>query len=107
MAAIDGSRSVDQILRGAAGAASKSKPGDLSSSSGSTTRLCSMRHISDDGDILGIRMGDWKVVLMEQRAKQLMCWFEPCVKLRAPKIFNLRSDPFERADKTRTPIGTG
>ena len=58
-----------------------------------------MRHISDDGDILGIRMGDWKVVLMEQRAKQLMCWFEPCVKLRAPKIFNLRSDPFERADE--------
>jgi hypothetical protein len=42
-------------------------------------------------------MGDWKVVLMEQRAKQLMCWFEPFVKLRAPKMFNLRRDPFERA----------
>jgi len=55
-------------------------------------------YISDDGDILGIRMGDWKVVLMEQRAQQLMCWFEPFVKLRAPKIFNLRRDPFERAD---------
>ena len=36
---------------------------------------------------------------MEQRAKQLMCWFEPFVKLRAPKIFNLRRDPFERADE--------
>ena len=57
-------------------------------------------YISDDGDILGIRMGDWKVVLMEQRAQQLMCWFEPFVKLRAPKIFNLRTDPFERADIT-------
>lgn len=56
-------------------------------------------YISDDGDILGIRMGDWKVVLMEQRAKQLMCWFEPFVKLRAPKMFNLRRDPFERADE--------
>jgi arylsulfatase len=56
-------------------------------------------YIGDDGDILGIRMGDWKVVLMEQRAKQLMCWFEPFVKLRAPKIFNLRRDPFERADE--------
>ena len=55
-------------------------------------------YISDDGDILGIRMGDWKVVLLEQRAQQLMCWFEPFVKLRAPKIFNLRRDPFERAD---------
>ena len=56
-------------------------------------------YISDDGDILAIRMRDWKVVLMEQRAKQLMCWFEPFVKLRAPKIFNLRQDPFERADE--------
>jgi arylsulfatase A-like enzyme len=56
-------------------------------------------YISDDGDILAIRMGDWKVVLMEQRAKQLMCWLEPFVQLRAPKIFNLRQDPFERADE--------
>ena len=47
-------------------------------------------YISDDGDILAIRMGDWALVLMEQRAKQLMCWFEPFVKLRAPEIFNLR-----------------
>jgi arylsulfatase A-like enzyme len=56
-------------------------------------------YISDDGDILAIRMQDWKVVLMEQRAKQLACWFEPFVKLRAPKLFNLRRDPFERADE--------
>jgi len=38
-------------------------------------------------------------VLMEQRAKQMMCWLEPFVPLRAPKIFNLRRDPFERADE--------
>ncbi len=56
-------------------------------------------YISDDGEILAIRMQDWKVVLMEQRAKTLQCWFEPFVKLRAPKIFNLRRDPFERADE--------
>jgi arylsulfatase len=56
-------------------------------------------YMSDDGDILAIRMHDWKVVLMEQRAKQLQCWFEPFVKLRAPKMFNLRRDPFERADE--------
>jgi arylsulfatase len=55
-------------------------------------------YISDDGDIMAVRMGDWKVVLLEQRAKQLMCWLEPFVKLRAPKLFNLRRDPFERAD---------
>jgi len=56
-------------------------------------------YISDDGDILAIRMQDWKVVLMEQLAKQLACWFVPFVKLRAPKMFNLRRDPFERADE--------
>ena len=56
-------------------------------------------YISDDGDILAIRMGDWKMVLMEQRAKQLMCWVEPFVPLRVPKMFNLRRDPFERADE--------
>jgi hypothetical protein len=39
------------------------------------------------------------VVLMEQRAKQLMAWLEPFVPLRAPKMFHLRRDPFERADE--------
>ena len=56
-------------------------------------------YFSDDGDVLAIRMGDWKVVLMEQRAKQLQCWLEPFVPLRAPKMFHLRRDPFERADE--------
>jgi arylsulfatase len=56
-------------------------------------------YMSDDGDILAVRMGDWKVVLMEQRAKTLACWFEPFVHLRAPKMFHLRRDPFERADE--------
>jgi len=56
-------------------------------------------YVSDDGDVLAIRMGDWKCVLMEQRAKQLMCWVEPFVPLRVPKIFHLRRDPFERADE--------
>jgi arylsulfatase len=56
-------------------------------------------YFSDDGDLLGIRMGDWKMVLAEQRAKRMMCWSEPFVKLRLPKIFNLRRDPFERADE--------
>jgi arylsulfatase A-like enzyme len=56
-------------------------------------------YFSDDGDVIAIRMEDWKVVLMEQRAKQLMCWLEPFVPLRAPKLFHLRRDPFERADE--------
>jgi len=56
-------------------------------------------YFSDDGDLLAIRMNDWKMVLMEQRAKQLMAWLEPFVSLRAPKMFHLRRDPFERADE--------
>ncbi|HYN62784.1 MAG TPA: sulfatase-like hydrolase/transferase [Rubrivivax sp.] len=56
-------------------------------------------YISDDGDIMAIRAQDWKMVLMEQRAKQLACWIEPFVKLRIPKLFHLRRDPFERADE--------
>jgi arylsulfatase len=55
-------------------------------------------YFSDDGDLVGIRMDDWKMVLAEQRATRMMCWAEPFVKLRLPKIFNLRRDPFERAD---------
>jgi arylsulfatase len=35
---------------------------------------------------------------MEQRAKRFDVWREPMVELRAPKIFHLRRDPFERAD---------
>lgn len=56
-------------------------------------------YFSDDGELISIRMQDWKVVLMEQRAKTLQCWIEPFVRLRAPKIFHLRRDPFERADE--------
>jgi arylsulfatase A-like enzyme len=59
----------------------------------------SLFYISDDGDILAIRYIDWKAVLMEQRAKTMQCWAEPFVKLRVPKIFHLRRDPFERADE--------
>jgi arylsulfatase A-like enzyme len=55
-------------------------------------------YFSDDGDVIAIRMDDWKMVLAEQRATRMMCWAEPFVKLRVPKMFNLRRDPFERAD---------
>lgn len=58
-------------------------------------------YFSDDGDVLGIRFDNWKVVFMEQRCPgTLQVWFEPFTRLRAPKLFNLRTDPFERADIT-------
>ncbi len=55
-------------------------------------------YTNDDGKIVAIRYGDWKAVFAEQRAKTLQLWAEPFVELRLPKIFNLRRDPFERAD---------
>lgn len=54
---------------------------------------------SDDGDLVALRFGDWKAVFQEQREEGFKVWSEPFVKLRLPKIFNLRSDPFERADR--------
>ena len=56
-------------------------------------------YFNDDGQLVALRFGDWKQVFAEQRAKQLACWAEPFVHLRVPKIFNLRRDPFERADE--------
>jgi arylsulfatase A-like enzyme len=52
---------------------------------------------SDDGDLMALRVDNWKVHFMEQRAKGIGVWREPLVSMRAPKIINLRSDPFERA----------
>jgi SAM-dependent methyltransferase len=57
-------------------------------------------YTNDDGGITAIRINDWKVVFMEQRAKGMLLWAEPFVELRIPKIFNLRRDPFERADES-------
>jgi arylsulfatase len=58
-------------------------------------------YFSDDGDLVAMRYDNWKLVFMEQRTEgTLQAWFEPFVALRAPKVFNLRTDPFERADRT-------
>jgi arylsulfatase A-like enzyme len=58
-------------------------------------------YISDDGDILGLRYHNWKIVFMEQRCKGTMAvWAEPFTRLRLPKLFNLRTDPYEFADIT-------
>jgi arylsulfatase A-like enzyme len=56
-------------------------------------------YTNDDGKIVALRIGDWKVVFYEQRAKTMQLWAEPFVELRIPKLFNLRRDPFERADE--------
>lgn len=53
---------------------------------------------SDDGDLMALRYGNWKIHFNEQRAEGLKAWQEPFVALRWPKLFNLRTDPFENAD---------
>ena len=55
-------------------------------------------YFNDDGQLVALRRDQWKLVFAEQRARQLQVWTEPFVMLRAPKLFNLRTDPFERAD---------
>ena len=58
-------------------------------------------YVSDDGDLTALRYDNWKVVFLEQRAAgTLQVWAEPYTELRVPKIFNLRTDPYERADIT-------
>jgi len=58
-------------------------------------------YFDDDGDLVALRFDNWKVVFMEQRCEgTLRVWAEPFTELRLPKIYNLRTDPFERADIT-------
>ena len=55
-------------------------------------------YFSDDGALVSLRIGDWKVVFAEQRAHRMDVWRDPFVALRSPKLFHLRRDPYERAD---------
>ena len=55
-------------------------------------------YFSDDGEVIAVRVGDWKFNLAVQRANTMRQWAEPFVKLRLPYIMNLRRDPFERAE---------
>ncbi len=53
---------------------------------------------TDDGSLANLRYDRWKIVFMEQRGHGFDVWQEPLVTLRLPKLFCLRTDPFERAD---------
>jgi arylsulfatase A-like enzyme len=61
----------------------------------------SFTYCNDDQQVVALRYDNWKIVFEEQRAPGgFQVWAEPFVTLRVPKIFNLRTDPFERADIT-------
>jgi arylsulfatase A-like enzyme len=58
-------------------------------------------YINDDQQLTALRYNNWKIVFMEQRVPgTLEIWANPFTNLRVPKIFNLRTDPYERADIT-------
>jgi arylsulfatase A-like enzyme len=56
-------------------------------------------YFNDDGSMVALRYNQWKLVFAEQRAHGFDVWQDPFVTLRLPKLFNLRSDPFETADR--------
>jgi arylsulfatase A-like enzyme len=62
-------------------------------------------YFSDDGDLVALRYDRWKLVFAEQRAHSLAVWQDPFVPLRFPKLFDLRADPFERADQESIDYG--
>jgi len=58
-------------------------------------------YINDDQQVTALRYDNWKIVFEEQRAPgQLLLWANPFTNLRLPKLFNVRTDPYERADIT-------
>jgi arylsulfatase len=58
-------------------------------------------YFGDEGGLFCLRYDNWKMVFSEQRKEGTMgVWAEPFTELRLPKIFNLRTDPYERADIT-------
>jgi arylsulfatase len=53
--------------------------------------------VNDDGQVVAARYDDWKVVFLENRGEAFGVWREPFTELRVPLLFNLRRDPFEKA----------
>lgn len=61
----------------------------------------SFLYSNDDAQLTALRYDNWKLVFAEQQIQgTLRIWAEPFVALRLPKMFNLRLDPYERADVT-------
>jgi len=56
-------------------------------------------YFDDDGELVATRYDDWKVVFKEQPVPGgFDVWRTPLTTWRIPKLFNLRMDPYERAD---------
>lgn len=55
-------------------------------------------YFNDDAQLTSVRYNRWKLVFLEQRAEGQAVWRDMWIPLRAPKLFDLRMDPFEKAD---------
>jgi arylsulfatase A-like enzyme len=61
----------------------------------------SFLYFSDEQQLVAMRYDNWKLVFMEQQTPGTMfIWANPFTNLRLPKMYNLRMDPYERADIT-------
>jgi len=54
-------------------------------------------YVNDDGNVVAMRYDQWKAVFLENRGVAFGVWREPFTELRVPLLFNLRRDPYERA----------
>ncbi|WP_313159593.1 arylsulfatase [Stenotrophomonas sp.] len=61
---------------------------------------------NDDGQLCGIRLKDIKLNFLQQLGKGLDVWTREFTNYRIPRAYNLRSDPFERADESGLPFET-
>jgi len=58
---------------------------------------------TDGGKISAIRFDDrWKAIYMEQASHGTRVWVDKLEELKAPLLFDLRMDPFEKAEHTNT-----
>jgi arylsulfatase len=60
---------------------------------------------SDDGDLLAIRVSEWKITFMEQHSQispetPVSVWQGEFSRVRAPLLYNIKSDPFERGPES-------
>jgi arylsulfatase len=55
---------------------------------------------SDDGDLMALRVNQYKIVFAEQDATGIDVWRAPLTQMRIPKLFDLRADPFERGEES-------
>jgi arylsulfatase len=60
---------------------------------------------SDDGDLMALRVRQWKMAFLEQNAEispeyPAGAWAAQFTKLRTPKLYNLRADPYERGPES-------